>query len=299
MLKTGLLLAAITALFLTVGYMLGGEGGMMFAFLFALATNFISYWFSDKIVLSMYRAQPIGPQDNPEIYSIIERLSRNAGIPMPKAYLIDSDQPNAFATGRSPAHGAVAVTSGLLRMLTRDEIAAVIAHELAHIKNRDTLIMTVTATIAGAIGSLAHLAFFFGGSQRDGERSLGPIGGLIVALLAPFMAMLVQLAISRTREYGADETGAGIASDPASLASALRKISAGAERIPNYAAESHPGTAHLFIMNPLHGSGMDNLFSTHPNPENRIRRLEELAAQTPRGIITPQPHVQRRGSFNF
>lgn len=298
MLKTGLLLAAITALFLTIGYMLGGEAGMGMALIFALATNFISYWFSDSIVLSMYRAQPISAQDNPELYGIIERLSQSAGIPTPKAYLIDSDQPNAFATGRSPAHGAVAVTSGLLKMLTPQEIAAVLGHEMAHIKHRDTLIMTVTATLAGAIGSLAHFAFFFSPRREDG-RDLGPLGTLAVALLAPFMAMLVQLAISRTREYGADDGGAEFSNDPASLASALRKISAGAHAIPNYAAEAHPGTAHLFIMNPLHGSGMDNLFSTHPNPENRIQRLEEMASRMPQGSSVAQPRVQRRGSFNF
>ncbi len=304
MFKTGLLLAGITALFLAVGFLLGGEGGMMVALVFALAMNFFSYWFSDSIVLKMYRAEALSPERNGDLYAMIERLSQKAGIPTPKAYLIDSAQPNAFATGRSPGHAAVAVTSGLLSMLNEREIAAVIAHELGHIKNRDTLIMTVTATFAGAIGMLAQMAMFFGGNRNDG-RGAGPVAGLLIAVLAPVMAMLVQLAISRTREFGADKSGAEFSEDPLSLASALRKISRGAAKIPNYQAEAHPGTAHLFIMNPLTGGGIGQLFATHPAPEKRIAALEALAAaagHAPRAADPRQEKPSRpvkRGSFDF
>lgn len=302
MLKTGLLLAAITALFLAIGYALGGEGGMIMALAFALATNFFAYWHSDKIVLSIYRARPIDPQESPELYRMIERLARRADIPMPKAYVIDTPQPNAFATGRNPAHGAVAVTTGLLGMLDERELAAVVAHELGHIKNRDTLIMTVTATLAGAIGMLANFFMFFGGRHRDNR--LGPLGALALMILAPLMAMLVQLAISRTREYGADRSGAEFSEDPLALASALRKISGGAARIDNETAERHPATAHLFIVNPLHMRSTDSLFATHPSAANRIRALEEMAQAM--GQKAPEKYVPmketppvRRGSFGF
>jgi heat shock protein HtpX len=293
MIKTGILLAAMTALFLALGYMLGGEQGMAIAFFFALATNFFAYWNSDRLVLSMHGARPLDPAQSPELYQMIERLARQAGIPTPKAYLMETEQPNAFATGRNPTHGALAVTRGLLRLLDERELAAVLAHEMAHIRNRDTLTMTVTATIAGAIGMLANFAFFFGGHRGD-NRAGGPIAGLIMAILAPLAAMLVQMAISRTREYGADATGAKISEDPLALASALRKISQAAGRIVNVPAERNPATAHLFIVNPLHGRGMDNLFSTHPNPENRIRALQQMA-----GAQNYSAPETRSGSFDF
>jgi heat shock protein HtpX len=288
MLKTGLLLAALTAFFMAMGHMIGGSSGMMMALLFAIGTNFFAYWFSDKMVLKMYGAQPL---NDPNLNAMIARLAANAGIPTPKSYLMENPQPNAFATGRSPAHGAVALTTGLLSMLNEDEIEGVIAHELAHIKNRDTLIMTVTATIAGAIGMLANFAMFFGG--RNGENR-NPIVGILVMILAPMAAMLVQMAISRTREYSADATGAAISGKPEALASALAKISRGAAQLPNYAAESNPATAHLFIMNPLHLHKVDNFFSTHPNPQNRIDALMEMAKNAP-----TQNAPIRKGSFGF
>lgn len=277
MFKTGLLMAAITALFLAAGYALGGESGMMMALMFALATNFFSYWFSDKIVLSMYRAQPIDPAENPRIYALVERLARNANIPMPKAYIIDSPQPNAFATGRNPQHGALAMTTGLLDMLDERELAAVLSHEMGHIRNYDTLIMTVTATIAGAIGMLANFAFFFGGRRDEQGNRVGGMSTFLIAILAPLAATLVQFAISRTREYGADAAGAEISEDPLALASALRKISGMAQRISNAPAEENPATAHMFIINPLHGGGIGSLFSTHPDTEGRIAALEHIA----------------------
>ncbi len=274
MLKTGLLLAAITALFLAVGYAVGGEGGMVVAFLIALAMNFFAYWNSDKIVLAMHHARPLDSDQHPELAELIQRLAIRAGIPVPKAYIIDVQQPNAFATGRNPAHGAVAVTTGLLNILNQRELAAVLAHEMGHIRNYDTLTMTVTATIAGAIGMLANFLLFFGGRQNGRNN---PLLALVLVILAPIAASLVQLAISRTREYGADEAGAEISDDPLALASALRKISQSASRIVNVAAENNPATAHLFIVNPLKRGGMDNLFATHPNTENRISALERIA----------------------
>jgi heat shock protein HtpX len=275
--RTGLLLAALTGLFLAVGYIIGGQTGMVIAFLFSVATNAFAYWNADKMVLSMHGAHEVGRQTAPEFYDLVEELSRNAGLPMPKVYLMDNPQPNAFATGRDPQHAAVAATTGLLQMLSRDEIAGVMAHELAHIRNRDTLIMTVTATIAGAISMLANFGFFFGGRDRDSP--LGPFGAILMMILAPLAAMLVQMAISRTREYGADRGGAEISGQPMALASALQKISRTARRIENDTAESNPATAHLFIVNPLSGQRMDNLFSTHPAPENRIAALAEIARQ--------------------
>ncbi|HKG75414.1 MAG TPA: zinc metalloprotease HtpX [Aestuariivirgaceae bacterium] len=275
--RTGFLLAALTGLFLAVGYLLGGNSGMLVALAFSIATNLFAYWNGDKMVLSMHGAEQLTPQEAPELYALVDGLAQRAALPMPKLYLISNPQPNAFATGRDPAHAAVAVTTGLLEHLSRDELAGVIAHELSHVKNRDTLIMTVTATLAGAISMLANFAFFFGG--RDRNSPLGPIGSIAMLVLAPLAAMLVQMAISRTREYAADRLGAAISGKPLSLASALRRISGAARQIPNQTAEANPATAHLFIVNPLSGSGFDNLFSTHPNPENRIAALEHMALE--------------------
>ncbi len=275
--KTTFLLAALTALFLGIGYLLGGQAGLLIALVVSLGMNIFSWWNSDKMVLRMHNAEPVDEQSAPELYAMIAQLAQRANMPMPKIYIIHTEQPNAFATGRDPEHGVVAVTTGLLNMLDREELAGVMAHELAHIKNRDTLIMTVTATIAGAISMLANFAMFFGGNNRN--NPLGFIGTLLLMILAPLAAMLVQMAISRTREYAADREGALIAGNPVWLARALEKIEAYARGIPNPTAEAHPETAHLFIVNPLTGQGMDNLFSTHPNTENRIAALLELARE--------------------
>jgi heat shock protein HtpX len=272
--KTAVLLAAMTALFLGVGFLLGGEVGMAVALVFALATNAFAYWNADKLVLRMHGAREVDSRSAPELYGIVEQLSRQAALPMPKVYVIDSDQPNAFATGRNPAHAAVAATRGLMRALSAEELAGVMAHELAHVRHRDTLVMTVTATIAGAVSMLANFAFFFG---RGRNNPLGIVGVLLVMILAPLAAGLVQMAISRTREYGADAAGAEICGHPLWLASALEKIDALAHRIDNPAAERNPATAHMFIVNPLHAHRRDALFSTHPRAENRIRRLREMA----------------------
>ncbi|SPJ23157.1 zinc metalloprotease HtpX [Palleronia abyssalis] len=271
--KTALLMAAMTALFLGVGYLLGGTAGIVIAFAVAVAMNAFSWWNSDKMVLRMHNAHPVGPDDRSGLSEMVADLARNAGLPMPAVYLIDTPQPNAFATGRNPENAAVAVTAGLMQSLTREELAAVIAHELAHIKNRDTAIMTVTATFAGAISMLANFALFFGGSR---ER-MGIVGTLAMMILAPLAAALVQMAISRTREYAADREGAEICGNPLWLASALERIAQGAARIDNHAAERNPATAHMFIINPLHAHKHDNLFSTHPATENRIAALRELA----------------------
>jgi heat shock protein HtpX len=283
--RTGLLIAALTALFVGVGYLIGGRNGMVVAFLIAAAMNVAALWFSDKMILRLYNAQEVDRRTAPEFYGIVEDLARRAGLPMPRVYLIENDQPNAFATGRSPSHAAVAATTGLLNMMSREEIVGVMAHELAHVKNRDMLIMTITATIAGAISMLGQMLMFsnlFGGN-RDGESQnsspLNLVGTIVVMILAPLAAMLVQMAVSRTREYAADREGAAIAGNPLWLSSALRRLQHAAERIPNPAAERAPATAHLFIVNPLSGRGMDNLFSTHPNMENRIAALEELAGR--------------------
>jgi heat shock protein HtpX len=270
--RTALLLAALTGLFLAAGFLIGGQQGMMIAFAIACAMNLFAYWNADKLVLRMYGAREVGPDEMPEFHNLVARLAQRGGLPMPKVYVIDNPQPNAFATGRNPENAAVAATTGLLKMLNRDEVAGVMAHELAHVKNRDSLTMTITAVLAGAIGMLANFALFFGGS-RDRESPLGGIGALLVMLLAPIAAMLVQFAISRSREYEADRIGAAISGNPRALASALAKISNGAAQIPNQDAEANPATAHLFIINPLHGQGADNLFSTHPATQNRIDRL--------------------------
>ncbi len=269
-------MAAMTGLFLAIGYMLGGTGGMAIALLLAGGMNLYAYWNSDKMALRMHGARQVDARSAPQLVAMVESLARNAGLPVPKVYLIETEQPNAFATGRNPENGAVAVTRGLLRMLSSDELAGVIAHELAHIKNRDTLIMTITATIAGAVGMLANFAIFFGGNRNN---PLGLIGTIALMILAPLAAALVQMAISRAREYEADRIGAEICGRPLWLASALRKLEQGARRIDNVPAENNPATAHMFIVNPLHAHSVDSLFSTHPNTANRVARLHEMAGQ--------------------
>ncbi|HOV05246.1 MAG TPA: zinc metalloprotease HtpX [Kaistiaceae bacterium] len=276
--RTAMLLAALTALFMGVGYVVGGQGGMMIAFLVAVGLNFFSYWNADKMVLRMHGAVEVDERSAPEFYGLVRELAGRAGLPMPRVYIMQNDQPNAFATGRNPENAAVAATTGLLARLSRDEVAGVMAHELGHVRNRDTLIMTITATIAGAISMLANFAFFFGGN-RENNSPFGAIGAIAAALLAPFAAMLVQMAISRTREYAADRAGAEISGQPLSLASALAKISGAAHHIRNDAAEHNPATAHLFIVNPLSGERMDNLFSTHPDTGNRIAALQSIAGE--------------------
>jgi heat shock protein HtpX len=275
--RTGVLLAGLVGLFLAIGYVLGGQTGMLIALVLSVGMNAFAYWNSDKMVLSMHGAREIDRAASPDFYDMIARLSKNAGLPMPKVYVMDNPQPNAFATGRDPDHAAVAATTGLLQNLSYDEIEGVMAHELAHIRNRDTLIMTVTATIAGAISMLGNFAFFFGG--RDRNSGIGPIGTLLMLIVAPLAAMLVQMAISRTREYSADRGGAEISGKPMALASALARISGAAHQIENDTAEANPATAHMFIINPLSGQRMDNLFSTHPATENRIAALKQIASE--------------------
>ncbi len=275
--RTGLLLAGLTGLFMAVGYLLGREAGMVMAFVIAAGMNLFAYWNADKMVLRMHGAKPVDRAAAPDFYDLVEELTRRANLPMPKVYLMDNPQPNAFATGRNPQNAAVAATTGLLATLNRDEIAGVMAHELAHIQNRDTLVMTMTATLAGAISMLANFGMFFGG--RDRNNPLGAIGTIALIILAPLAAMVVQMAISRTREYGADRGGAEISGNPMALASALAKISGAAHHIENHAAERNPATAHLFIINPLSGKRMDNLFSTHPATENRVAALQSMAQE--------------------
>jgi heat shock protein HtpX len=273
--RTSLLLAAMTALFLGVGFMIGGSGGMMIALLLALAMNGFAYWNSDKMVLGMYGAREVDEDSAPEYVRMVRLLAQNAGLPMPKVYVIDNPQPNAFATGRNPEHASVAATTGLLGMLSPQELAGVMAHELAHIRNRDTLIMTITATIAGAISMLANFAMFSGDNRNN---PLGIAGVLLLMVVGPMAAALVQMAISRGREYEADRNGAEISGRPLWLASALEKMTIAAEQIENVPAERNPATAHMFIINPLHARQMDGLFSTHPSTANRIARLQEIAA---------------------
>ncbi|EDP61455.1 Peptidase M48, Ste24p [alpha proteobacterium BAL199] len=277
--RTGLLLAALTALFLVAGYAMGGEGGMMIALVVAVGMNFFAYWNADSIVLRMHGAREIGRAELPWFHDMIGQLAKRADLPMPRVYIIEQDQPNAFATGRNPENAAVAATTGLLRQLNHEEVAGVMAHELAHVKNRDTLIMTVTATLAGALSMLANFAMFsamFGGSN-DRNSPLGGIGVLLMAILAPLAATIVQLAISRSREYGADAMGAEICGRPLWLASALERLDNSARRIDNHVAEANPATAHLFIVNPLHVRSMDSLFSTHPPMQERVARLRAMA----------------------
>jgi len=283
--RTAILLAAMTALFLGAGFLLGGEGGMAIALILALGMNAFAYWNSDKMVLRMYGAREVDKRSAPGFYGIVEQLARRAEIPMPRVYIIENPQPNAFATGRNPENAAVAATTGLMEILNQEEIAGVMAHELAHVRNRDTLVMTITATIAGALSMLANFALFFGGSSGSRNNPLGMVGTLLVMFLAPMAAALVQMAISRTREYEADRIGAEICGQPLWLASALEKLERGAQRVDNRVAEDNPATAHMFIVNPLHMRSMDNLFSTHPNMTNRIERLHALAGQ---GRTPPQ-----------
>ncbi|HET7084157.1 MAG TPA: zinc metalloprotease HtpX [Rhizomicrobium sp.] len=274
-LRTGILMAALTGLFLAVGGLVGGGTGMVIAFGMALAMNLFAYWNSDKVLLSMYGARQVDAASAPELYGLVERLARQAGLPMPKVFITENPQPNAFATGRNPEHAAVCVTTGLLGQVNQEELAGVLAHELGHVKHRDTLTMTITAVMAGAISMLANMAFFMGGN-RDRENPLGLVGMLLVTLLAPIAAVLVQAAISRSREFEADRAGAEITGRPLWLASALGQIERAAERIENYPADANPATAHMFIINPLHG-GISGLFATHPSTEERIARLKAMA----------------------
>jgi heat shock protein HtpX len=277
MLKTAILMAAITALFMLLGQALGGQSGMMLALLIALGLNFFSYWFSDKIVLRMYRAHEVDESSAPQFVRMVRELATRAKLPMPRVYLIDEDAPNAFATGRNPSHAAVAATTGILRTLSERELRGVMSHELAHVKHRDILISTVSATMAGAIGMLANFGMMFGGRDADG-RSVNPLVGLLMAILAPLAASLIQMAISRSREFEADRGGAEISGDPQALASALQKIQRYAQGIPLETTERHPETAQMMIMNPLSGGGLRGLFSTHPSTEERVERLMAMAA---------------------
>lgn len=276
-LKTSILMAGIVALFGVVGAAIGGQQGMLLALLFGGATNLWAYWFSDKMVLRMYNAREVDVASSPYLYNMVAELSQRAQLPMPRVYIIDEAQPNAFATGRNPENAAVAATTGIIQMLSARELRGVMAHELAHVKNRDILISTISATVSGAISALAQFGMFFGGSRDEEGRPTNPVVGIIVAILAPIAAMLIQMAISRTREFGADREGAAISGDPEALASALAKIDAYARGIPMPTAEAHPETGQMMIMNPLSGGGLRGLFSTHPATEERIARLRELA----------------------
>jgi heat shock protein HtpX len=295
--RTAMLLALLTAIFVALGGAVGGQTGMVVAFFLALAMNLFSLWNSDKMVLRMYGAREVDERSAPEYYGIVRELAQRAGLPMPRVFVMESPQPNAFATGRSPSHAAVCASTGLLQALSREELTGVIAHELTHVKNHDTLTMTVAASIGGAISMLAQymqFGFLFGGN-RDDRSGVGMIGGLLAILVAPIAAMLVQMAISRSREYAADRGGAIISGRPLWLASALAKIDNYAHQIPNETAEAVPATAPMFIINPLSGQGFDNWFSTHPNTENRIAELERLAAEmgvierSSRGSAAPGP----------
>jgi len=277
LMKTAILMAAITALFMAIGSLLGGRQGMVLALLIALGMNFFSYWFSDKLVLKMYNAQEVDESSAPQFYRMVRELAQTAQLPMPRVYLIEEDAPNAFATGRNPEHAAVAATTGIIRALTERELRGVMAHELSHVRHRDILISTISATMAGAISMLANFAMFFGGRDSEG-RSTNPIVGLLVMLLAPLAASLIQMAISRAREFEADRAGAEISGDPRALASALQKIHRIAQGIPLEATERHPETAQMMIMNPLSGGGLRGLFSTHPSTEERVERLLQMAS---------------------
>lgn len=289
--RTTVLLAVLAAFFVGVGYLLGGMAGALIALGLAAVMNLFAYWNSDKMVLRMHGAQEVGPETAPDLHRIVGDLARNANLPMPKVYLMDNPQPNAFATGRNPANAAVAATTGLLNICSREEVAGVMAHELAHVRNRDTLIMTITATIAGAIGMLATWAMFFGGSNRNNAG--GFIVALLLAIVGPIAAALVQMAISRTREYAADRGGSEISGQPLWLASALEKLEQAAHEIPNHEAEAHPAAAHVFIVNPLHQRSIDSLFSTHPKATNRVDRLRRLAQELghPSGRLQPYDSI--------
>jgi heat shock protein HtpX len=275
--RMALLMAALSALFLLVGFLIGGEAGMMIALLFATATNLFAYWNSDRVLLSIYGARQVDETTSPDLVHLVHQIAGQAGLPTPKVYIVQNDQPNAFATGRNPEHAAVCVTTGLLARVSSEELAGVLAHELSHVRNRDTLTMTITATIAGAISMLANFAFFFGGRRNP----LGFIGLIIVAVMAPIAAMLVQMSVSRTREFEADRMGAEISGRPLWLASALQKIDRAAAVTDNPEADANPATAHMFIINPLHGGGLSGLFSSHPSTEERIARLRAMAEQPP------------------
>ena len=297
--RTAILLAAMTALFMGIGFLIGGQSGMVIALIVAAAMNLFAYWNSDRMVLSMYGAREVDERSAPELVALVRQLASAAGIPMPRVYVMENPQPNAFATGRNPEHAAVAVTTGLLNTVNREELSGVLAHELGHIKNRDTLLMTITATIAGAISMLANFGCLFGGRSNN-NGNIGFIGSLLLLILGPLAAGLVQMAISRTREYEADREGAEISKRPLALASALQKIAGRAEQIPNMPAERNPASAHLFIVNPLSGARMDNLFSTHPNVENRVERLARDCARDGRerrsvGVAVPMPTLQGPG----
>ncbi|RZL08828.1 MAG: zinc metalloprotease HtpX [Rubrivivax sp.] len=278
MMKTAILMAAITALFMAIGGMIGGRTGMMLALVVAVGMNFFSYWFSDKLVLKMYNAREVDATSAPRFYAMVQELAQRAQLPMPKVYLIDENAPNAFATGRNPDNAAVAATTGIIRVLSERELRGVMAHELAHVKHRDILISTISATMAGAISMLANFAMFFGGRDSEGRPS-NPIAGIAVALLAPLAASLIQMAISRAREFEADRGGAEISGDPHALASALDKIHRYAQGMPLEAAERHPETAQMMIMNPLSGGGLRGLFSTHPSTEERVARLMAMSRE--------------------
>ncbi len=295
--RTAILLAALTALFMGIGFLIGGQSGMIIALLVAGGMNLFAYWNSDKMVLRMYGAREVDERSAPELYGLVRQLSQNAGLPMPKVYVMENPQPNAFATGRNPEHAAVAVTTGLLHTVTHEELAGVLAHELGHVKHHDTLLMTITATIAGAISMLANFAFFFGG-RSNGNNQVGFIGALALMILGPLAAGLVQMAISRTREYEADREGAEISGRPLSLASALEKIAGAAHQIPNMTAERNPASAHLFIVNPLSGARMDNLFSTHPSVENRVARLVAMAKAMDETGAVPRMATEPSGPWS-
>ncbi len=304
--RTAVLLAGLTGFFLVAGYLLGGQAGLVLALVVALGMNVFAYWNSDRMVLRMANAQEVGPKQAPEFYGIVQGLAQRAGLPMPRVYLIDEDQPNAFATGRDPEHAAVAATTGLLRNLSREEIAGVMAHELSHVLHRDTLTMTIAATLSGAIGMLASFGGMFGGGRDENGRPLvSPIASIAAMILAPLAATLVQMAISRSREYEADRMGAEISGQPLWLASALAKLQAGTQQIPNRAAEANPATAHLYIANPLAAvGGLSRLFSTHPPMEERIARLQAMAGSArpaPRSRTnpwtSPVPRTPRRGPW--
>jgi heat shock protein HtpX len=284
--RTTILLAVLTALLIWIGDMLGGRQGAIIALVIAGGMNFFSYWFSDKIVLKMYGAQEVSANRDPELYGIVQELAMRAGLPMPRVYVIPEETPNAFATGRNPQHAAVAVTQGIRRILNRRELAGVLGHELSHVKNRDILVSTIAATLAGAISYLAQMAqwsmFFGGGRDRDEEGGGNIVGLIVMMVVAPLAAMLIQMAVSRSREYGADEGGAQVTGDPLALASALKKLHLGSQHIPLEASPAAANaTAHMFIVNPLTAGGMAALFSTHPPMEERVRRLEAMAATSP------------------